>query len=270
MGRDWYARLVAWLRATEAKLRRVWWLWLLIVFAAELTWHRILGYVNNLLDSQSGRVFTMARTAVSHLPSDPLVVTVILFLVVMGSLAVHAYFDTRHLPVEPKPETVAPLQPVAPAVLPEQAPPPPTRPKLIIDSRMDGDTALLVVENIGDPVKLYGVIFASVGLPAWPREQVFARWERTAESHVHLPPGATRRLIVARRSTTGDSIRWTVPYVLNDKVAQVQSEWFRLYAAIRSYKPIELRIAIMIADTAPPALYDRKVFILREEEAREG
>jgi hypothetical protein len=90
---DWYERLGVWKRATEERLQRRWWLWPAL-FAADLIWHEICESTNHFLESRGAPI--IARM-LSIIPSNPAVLAVMTGVLILVTLAVHAYFDTRNV-----------------------------------------------------------------------------------------------------------------------------------------------------------------------------
>lgn len=85
-----WKRLLRWVLRTVDEAKRRWWIWFLLV-VWELLKHRILTWANEYIDSHTGSIIRVVAYAVNR--SEFAIVT--LFLLVILTLIVHAYFETR-------------------------------------------------------------------------------------------------------------------------------------------------------------------------------
>lgn len=88
------ARLSAWYHASVKSLKEKWWIWiwgLVVVLSKD----RAVSTLNAWIDRQTGWVYSMLKGYVSPLLAYSDAVAISVFICVMLTLFVHAYFDTR-------------------------------------------------------------------------------------------------------------------------------------------------------------------------------
>jgi hypothetical protein len=103
MHRDWYIRVRAWWEEVEAKLRKKWWLWP-ILLGIDLVHHWFSGTIVDYLRSHSGGALSFLKAIALYLLGSPIALAVFGSLVILLSLAIHAYFDVRRRPTAPSAE----------------------------------------------------------------------------------------------------------------------------------------------------------------------
>jgi hypothetical protein len=91
MARHFTERMSVWWERTHHSLRRKWWLWP-IGFGLDLVWHSVCTDTNDFLREHGPKA--VARM-IALIPSNPAVLAVMIGTLIIASLAVHAYFDTR-------------------------------------------------------------------------------------------------------------------------------------------------------------------------------
>jgi hypothetical protein len=91
MDQRWSRRLLLWWERTEHSLKRRWWLWPLL-YLIEDFWHMVHASTSEYLRDHGAAVIA---DLLAHVPSDPMTLAVITGVLIIVSLAIHAYFDSR-------------------------------------------------------------------------------------------------------------------------------------------------------------------------------
>lgn len=100
-------RLRNWLRNTNKALARRWW-WLLVLFIADKVWglfeHRIYSYINAAIDAHSAEYLKWAKPHILYIVTNPIWVSILVLLLVVGGIVLHAYLDTLKTDDKDKPQ----------------------------------------------------------------------------------------------------------------------------------------------------------------------
>jgi hypothetical protein len=92
---DMYPRIIRWLTQSVESIKSLYLVWIGL-FLYKTVEHRFYGWVNERLDAYTGTMAGIPQTVFHYCSDNPSLVSLWIFLAVLLSLFVHAYFDTKN------------------------------------------------------------------------------------------------------------------------------------------------------------------------------
>jgi hypothetical protein len=138
--------------------------------------------------------------------------------------------------------------------------PPPHVVKLEIVPVEDKDTLYVSVLNLGDLVRVHGLIHPLSGVADWPVSRVLATWEGVDDLAMTIGRGERRRLIIGRRQGNGrrsgfsddnrdDAYRYLLAFrsvTGGTQATEVPTEWTKKGSYSRDAPQIAIRVTVVM------------------------
>jgi hypothetical protein len=192
---EYRSRLNSWRSRTGQEFKRNWWLFAMLFIVhigQELLKDRLVGGTNRLIDEHAGGVLGFVRPTLLYFAGNPVASLAAICIVIVTLLAIHAYFETRKIPIPVVSKSAQSVQPLSEQK--EFLPKGITIPSLtdLCEGKTSIQAAQLVEKYIGKWMRVAGTV-ANVDQPD---ERKYGCYVTLDYSH---PPSSKRSIWVVAR-----------------------------------------------------------------------